>query len=61
MNLDTKRTCNRCGSILEQHTKKKKYFFCQKCNCWYECWLPMSKKQLEKTLDKIKERDSLDS
>jgi hypothetical protein len=48
------RDCNKCGTALKQHKTKKKYFFCEKCNCWYKCWLPMTEQQIKKAIDKAK-------
>jgi len=50
-------TCNKCGADLEQHKNKKKYFYCDNCKVWLECWLPLTEKQLKKAIEKITENE----
>jgi hypothetical protein len=50
------RYCNKCATELKQHKTKKKYFFCEKCNCWCACWLPATGNQINKAIEKAKEK-----
>lgn len=49
-------TCNKCGTDLIQHKKKKSYFYCSKCEAWYKCWLPKSELQIKKAIDRIRQK-----
>jgi hypothetical protein len=50
------RICNICNTSLKQHKTKKKYFWCESCQKWFKCWLPMTDKQLKKHIDNMKEQ-----
>lgn len=50
------KTCNKCGEDMRQHKTEKKYFFCKKCDCWFKCWLPATKKEIERMIARAKEK-----
>ena len=50
------RSCNICNTSLKQHKTKKKYFWCESCQKWFKCWLPMTDKQLKKHIDNMKQQ-----
>lgn len=60
--MKIKHTCNKCfaetGEKIEmkQHKTKKKYFHCEKCNGWYECWLPITEAQQRRAIERAKEK-----
>lgn len=47
-------TCNKCKTLLKQHHFNKEYFYCEKCELWYKCWLPMSENKIKKAIEKAK-------